>query len=113
MLWEQWVRVLTPNIFLIQPMRQFIREDILNTASWAILLKSKLFRFTINMNRFLLHLTLHKTMSKYQKIRKEAYESNMQLPELGLVIFTFGNVSAADHTQGVFAIKPSGVSYKE
>lgn len=41
-----------------------------------------------------------------------AYEANMQLPELGLVLFTFGNVSAADRTLGVFAIKPSGVPYK-
>ena len=37
----------------------------------------------------------------------------MQLPALGLVIFTFGNVSAADRSQGVFAIKPSGVPYDE
>lgn len=41
-----------------------------------------------------------------------AYEANMQLPELGLVLFTFGNVSAADRALGVFAIKPSGVPYK-
>lgn len=37
----------------------------------------------------------------------------MQLPKLGLVIFTFGNVSAADRDLGVFAIKPSGVPYEE
>lgn len=36
----------------------------------------------------------------------------MQLPELGLVLFTFGNVSAVDRSEGVFAIKPSGVPYK-
>ncbi len=52
-------------------------------------------------------------MSKYQHIRKEAYEGNMQLPKLGLVLFTFGNVSAADRNLGVFAIKPSGVPYEE
>lgn len=51
--------------------------------------------------------------SAYLKIRQEAYEANMQLPELGLVLFTFGNVSAADHSLGVFAIKPSGVPYKD
>lgn len=50
---------------------------------------------------------------KYQHIRAAAYEANMQLPELDLVIFTFGNVSAADHDMGVFAIKPSGVPYKD
>lgn len=52
-------------------------------------------------------------MSKYQHIQEEAYESNMQLPKLDLVLFTFGNVSAADRDLGVFAIKPSGVPYKE
>ena len=52
-------------------------------------------------------------MSKYDGIREAAYRANMQLPELGLVIFTFGNVSAVDRSLGVFAIKPSGVPYKD
>src|SRR5476649_329544 len=52
-------------------------------------------------------------MSKYEAIQQAAYDANMQLPELGLVLFTFGNVSAADRKAGVFAIKPSGVAYKE
>jgi len=52
-------------------------------------------------------------MSKYSDIQQAAYEANMQLPKLGLVLFTFGNVSAADHDLGVFAIKPSGVAYED
>ncbi|MEO6454768.1 MAG: L-ribulose-5-phosphate 4-epimerase [Ginsengibacter sp.] len=52
-------------------------------------------------------------MSKYQHIQEEAFNANMQLPKLGLVIFTFGNVSAADKSLGVFAIKPSGVPYEK
>ncbi|TWJ04536.1 L-ribulose-5-phosphate 4-epimerase [Mucilaginibacter frigoritolerans] len=52
-------------------------------------------------------------MSKYQRIKQEAFEANMQLPKLGLVLFTFGNVSSADRSLGVFAIKPSGVPYKD
>ena len=52
-------------------------------------------------------------MSRFDYIRESAYQNNMQLPELGLVLFTFGNVSTADRAQGVFAIKPSGVPYKE
>lgn len=51
-------------------------------------------------------------MNKYKHIREAAYEANMQLPELGLVIFTFGNVSVIDRDLAVFAIKPSGVPYK-
>lgn len=52
-------------------------------------------------------------MSTYAHIQEEAYQANMQLPKLGLVLFTFGNVSAADRSLGVFAIKPSGVPYEE
>ena len=51
--------------------------------------------------------------TKYEHIQQEAYEANMQLPKLGLVLFTFGNVSAADRALSVFAIKPSGVPYDE
>ncbi|WP_018626461.1 L-ribulose-5-phosphate 4-epimerase AraD [Niabella aurantiaca] len=50
---------------------------------------------------------------KYEAIRRKAYNANMQLPELGLVLFTFGNASEADREEGVFAIKPSGVAYAE
>jgi len=52
-------------------------------------------------------------MSKYQHIKQLAYDANMKLPKLGLVLFTFGNVSAADRELGVFAIKPSGVPYED
>lgn len=52
-------------------------------------------------------------MSRYDKIKQAAYKSNMQLPELGLVLFTFGNVSVVDRELKVFAIKPSGVPYKD
>lgn len=51
-------------------------------------------------------------MDRYQTLREQAYESNMQIPELGLAIYTFGNVSAFDQDMGVFAIKPSGVPYR-
>ena len=52
-------------------------------------------------------------MSNYQDIKEQAYLANMQLPELKLVLFTFGNVSSADRQKGVFAIKPTGVPYHE
>ncbi len=50
---------------------------------------------------------------KYQHIQQAAYEANRQLPQLNLVLFTFGNVSVIDRNLGVFAIKPSGVPYEE
>ena len=50
---------------------------------------------------------------KFESLRKECYEANMELPKLGLVIYTFGNVSCIDRQAGVFAIKPSGVDYEK
>lgn len=50
-------------------------------------------------------------MSIYQRLKEECYEANMKLNELGLVIYTFGNVSAVDRERAAFAIKPSGVPY--
>ena len=52
-------------------------------------------------------------MTKYNDLRQSAHEANQELPRLGLVIFTFGNVSVADRSAGVFAIKPSGVPYPQ
>lgn len=52
-------------------------------------------------------------MNQYQKIKEECYKANMKLPELGLVLFTFGNVSVVDRDKKVFAIKPSGVPYED
>jgi len=52
-------------------------------------------------------------MGKYKNIQEAAFEANRQLPKLGLIIFSFGNASAADRNLGVFAIKPSGVPYED
>ena len=50
-------------------------------------------------------------MSSFQSLKEACYEANMKLPNLDLIIYTFGNVSVIDRNQGVFAIKPSGVPY--
>ena len=47
----------------------------------------------------------------HTELRRIAYDANMELASSGLVMGTFGNLSAADHAAGVFAIKPSGVAY--
>lgn len=49
--------------------------------------------------------------TKYRELKEQCYEANLELPALGLVIYTFGNVSTADPALGAFAIKPSGVAY--
>jgi L-ribulose-5-phosphate 4-epimerase len=52
-------------------------------------------------------------MTTFKTIKEEAFECNRQIPELGLAIYTFGNVSAFDQDKAVFAIKPSGVAYPD
>ncbi|MBT8359480.1 MAG: L-ribulose-5-phosphate 4-epimerase [Deltaproteobacteria bacterium] len=47
-----------------------------------------------------------------KKMKQEVLEANLMLKELGLVIFTWGNVSAIDRDLGEVAIKPSGVAYE-
>lgn len=49
----------------------------------------------------------------YRELKREAYEANLALPRHGLINLTFGNASAADRAEGVFAIKPSGVAYEQ
>lgn len=48
-----------------------------------------------------------------EELKQEVYEANMQLPELDLVNFTWGNVSGIDREKGLYVIKPSGVPYDE
>ncbi|MDR3276833.1 MAG: L-ribulose-5-phosphate 4-epimerase AraD [Treponema sp.] len=50
-------------------------------------------------------------MDAYKTLREEAFEANMEIPRRALAIYTWGNVSAFDAGQGVFAIKPSGLAY--
>ena len=52
-------------------------------------------------------------MDNFKNLKEEAYNANIALNEQGLVIYTFGNVSAVNRSEKVFAIKPSGVPYKE
>jgi L-ribulose-5-phosphate 4-epimerase len=49
----------------------------------------------------------------FQYIREECWEANRRLPATGLVDLTFGNVSVYDADKAVFAIKPSGVDYRD
>lgn len=48
-----------------------------------------------------------------EALKRSVYEANMQLPQYGLVTFTWGNVSGIDRERGLFVIKPSGVAYEE
>jgi L-ribulose-5-phosphate 4-epimerase len=46
-------------------------------------------------------------------LREIVYRASRRLAETGLVLGTFGNVSAVDRQTGLFVIKPSGVPYDE
>lgn len=46
-----------------------------------------------------------------EQLKQEVLDANLALPEHGLVVFTWGNVSAVDRDSGLLVIKPSGVSY--
>ena len=45
------------------------------------------------------------------ELKKEVCKANLKLVELGLVLFTWGNVSGYDKETGYIVIKPSGVPY--
>jgi L-ribulose-5-phosphate 4-epimerase len=47
-----------------------------------------------------------------EKLKETVCKSNLDLVDHGLVIHTWGNVSARDFETGLVVIKPSGVSYE-
>lgn len=47
-----------------------------------------------------------------EELKKEVYQANLGLVRHGLVILTWGNVSAIDRKTNLVVIKPSGVSYE-
>jgi L-ribulose-5-phosphate 4-epimerase len=48
-----------------------------------------------------------------EKLKRLVYEGNMELPQRGLVTYTWGNVSGIDRESGLIVIKPSGVNYDD
>ena len=48
-----------------------------------------------------------------ESLKEKVFHANLDLVKHGLVIFTWGNVSAIDRESGLVVIKPSGVSYDD
>lgn len=48
-----------------------------------------------------------------EKLKQKVYEANMELPQRGLITYTWGNVSGIDRERECFVIKPSGVDYAQ
>jgi L-ribulose-5-phosphate 4-epimerase len=49
---------------------------------------------------------------KHQTLREQVLEANLEVVRRGLVLYTFGNASGIDRSEGIIAIKPSGVPYE-
>ena len=48
-----------------------------------------------------------------EDLRETVLEANLELNRRGVVLYTWGNVSALDRDSGLMVIKPSGVAYEE
>lgn len=48
-----------------------------------------------------------------EQLKEQVFQANLDLVKYGLVVFTWGNVSAIDRGTGLVVIKPSGVSYEK
>ena len=48
-----------------------------------------------------------------EELKEQVLNANLDLVKHGLVIFTWGNVSAIDRGTGLVVIKPSGVTYEK
>ncbi|MBC1888736.1 L-ribulose-5-phosphate 4-epimerase [Listeria booriae] len=48
-----------------------------------------------------------------EDLKEEVFQANLELPERGLIKYTWGNVSAFDKASQCFVIKPSGLGYAE
>lgn len=48
-----------------------------------------------------------------QALKQEVYDANLELVARGLVIYTWGNVSAIDREKGLVVIKPKGLEYDD
>ena len=48
-----------------------------------------------------------------EALKQAVWAANMELPQRGLVTYTWGNVSGIDREKGLVVIKPSGVGYDE
>lgn len=48
-----------------------------------------------------------------KQLKRDVYDANLELVKRGLVIYTWGNVSAVDRENGLVVIKPKGIEYEE
>lgn len=49
----------------------------------------------------------------HEELKKAVCDANLDLPKHELVTFSWGNVSGINRSEGIIAIKPSGMDYEE
>jgi len=49
----------------------------------------------------------------YEELKKAVCDANLELPKQKLVFCSWGNVSGIERSEGIMAIKPSGVDYEK
>jgi L-ribulose-5-phosphate 4-epimerase len=59
----------------------------------------------------LFDIKLIERQNMLEDLKEHVYKANLELVQLGLVVFTWGNASAIDRGTGLVVIKPSGVDY--
>ena len=61
-------------------------------------------------NSYLHKLNINRLAVMLEELKEKVLQANLDLVRHGLVILTWGNVSAIDREKGLVVIKPSGVS---
>jgi L-ribulose-5-phosphate 4-epimerase len=59
------------------------------------------------------HIILRDAAMVLKSLREEVLDANLELVRRGLVLYTFGNASGISRSDGLVAIKPSGVPYEQ
>ena len=62
-------------------------------------------------NSYLHKLNIKRLAVMLEELKEKVLQANLDLVRHGLVILTWGNVSAIDREKGLVVIKPSGVAY--
>jgi L-ribulose-5-phosphate 4-epimerase len=52
-------------------------------------------------------------MEAIDQLKKDVLAANQELPKLGLVLYSWGNVSGIDRKRGIVVIKPVGIPYSQ
>jgi L-ribulose-5-phosphate 4-epimerase len=108
-----------------QALEDFLANSVFKKAKVTYVYPSKddLESFALFTSRYQHTLTVERAAvgpeiiisddSELLALKKRVWQANLQLVKDGLVVLTWGNVSAIDRRRGIVVIKPSGVDYQK